>query len=283
MSRLIKQVNSLSDGGRVIVYTGLSLFGAISIVLVAVYRSEIWRALQLLFYASLLIGTLGAIGFGLLRVVQANRLKREAAEMAARNAQTQKTQQRAQLLRAISAGQAKPLSHSSGVFLRNSESLWYHSPAQAVGRKDELHTGTLFVTSLRILFVCPEYPLEIPIANVNAAKINSTTLDLIGKTATSTQSFCAQDPELIAAHIDRSVKAFHRQVDVGFEEGAGRHVPQDVKTAVWQRDGGKCVQCGAADYLEFDHIIPYGKGGAGSVDNVQLLCRRCNLKKGAAI
>lgn len=283
MIRLIKQVNSLPDGARIIVYTGLSLFGVISLVLVTIYRSEIWRAIEILFYASLLIGTVGAIGLGLLRIVQANRLKREAAEMAVRNVRSQLKQRRDQLLRAISAGEVKPLSDSNGVFLRNSESLWYRSPAQAVGRKDELHTGTLFVTSLRILFVCPEYPLEIPIANVNAANINSRTLDLIGKTASSTQSFCVQDPELFAAHIDRSVKAFHRQVDVGFEEGAGRHIHQDVKTAVWQRDGGKCVQCGATDYLEFDHIIPYAKGGAGTVDNVQLLCRRCNLKKGAAI
>ncbi|MEW6358135.1 MAG: HNH endonuclease, partial [Planctomycetota bacterium] len=53
-----------------------------------------------------------------------------------------------------------------------------------------------------------------------------------------------------------------------------------VKVAVWQRDGGKCVRCGAADYLEFDHIIPFSKGGASTENNVQLLCRRCNLKKG---
>lgn len=281
--RLFRQVNSLSDGARVIIYVGLSVFGVIFLVLVTVYRSEVWRTLQLLFYASLLIGTLGAIGFGLLRIAHANRLKREASEKATRFVQTQMTEQRAQLLRSITAGEAKPLSNSSGIFLRNSESLWHSCPAQAVGRKNEFYTGTLFITSLRILFVCADYPLEVPIANVNAAKIGSTTLDLIGKTATSTQSFCVQDPELIAAHIERSVKAFHRQVDVGFEESAGRHIPQDVKTAVWQRDGGKCIQCRASDYLEFDHIIPYAKGGAATVDNVQLLCRRCNLKKGAAI
>ena len=57
-------------------------------------------------------------------------------------------------------------------------------------------------------------------------------------------------------------------------------VPQHVKTAVWQRDGGRCRECGAASYLEFDHVIPRSRGGATSVGNLQLLCRRCNLKKG---
>lgn len=62
----------------------------------------------------------------------------------------------------------------------------------------------------------------------------------------------------------------------------GRSIPQAVKTAVWQRDGGKCVQCGAQGRgacLEYDHDIPFSRGGASTVANLQLLCRRCNLDK----
>ena len=52
---------------------------------------------------------------------------------------------------------------------------------------------------------------------------------------------------------------------------------------VWQRDGGVCVECQGTEYLEFDHVIPFSRGGASSVNNLQLLCRRCNRSKGARI
>lgn len=52
-----------------------------------------------------------------------------------------------------------------------------------------------------------------------------------------------------------------------------------VKREVWQRDGGKCVDCGSKEKLEYDHIIPVSKGGANTVRNIQLLCESCNRKK----
>ena len=64
----------------------------------------------------------------------------------------------------------------------------------------------------------------------------------------------------------------------GFEEQT-RHISQDVKDDVWNRDGGKCVQCGSNENLEFDHIIPHSKGGANTYRNIQLLCQSCNRQK----
>lgn len=58
-----------------------------------------------------------------------------------------------------------------------------------------------------------------------------------------------------------------------------RHIPRNVRQRVWTRYGGKCAECGANDYLEYDHVIPVARGGSNSDANVQLLCRRCNLKK----
>ncbi len=59
-----------------------------------------------------------------------------------------------------------------------------------------------------------------------------------------------------------------------------RLIPTSVKIDVWKRDGGKCVICGATDELQFDHDLPYSKGGTSlATENVQLLCARHNLQK----
>lgn len=58
-----------------------------------------------------------------------------------------------------------------------------------------------------------------------------------------------------------------------------RHITRDVRQTIWRQYGGRCAECNATDYLEFDHIIPVAKGGSNSESNVQLLCRRCNSRK----
>jgi hypothetical protein len=60
-------------------------------------------------------------------------------------------------------------------------------------------------------------------------------------------------------------------------------IPKDVKLAVWKRDEGKCVECGSDFDLQYDHIIPFVMGGADTVENLQLLCARCNQRKGGRI
>jgi 5-methylcytosine-specific restriction endonuclease McrA len=62
-----------------------------------------------------------------------------------------------------------------------------------------------------------------------------------------------------------------------------RTIPSNVKMYVWQRDGGRCVECGSNEKLEYDHIIPVSKGGSNTERNVQLLCEHCNRKKQAKI
>lgn len=63
-----------------------------------------------------------------------------------------------------------------------------------------------------------------------------------------------------------------------------RVVSSDVIAEVWKRDGGKCTKCGATENLHLDHIIPYSKGGTSlRAENIQILCARHNLSKGARI
>lgn len=60
-------------------------------------------------------------------------------------------------------------------------------------------------------------------------------------------------------------------------------IPQDVKLLVWQRDGGRCAECGSQDNLEYDHIIPLALGGSNTDRNLQLLCESCNRRKGPTL
>src|SRR5258708_23739701 len=41
-----------------------------------------------------------------------------------------------------------------------------------------------------------------------------------------------------------------------------------------------CKKCYSDEYLEIDHIIPLSKDGEHIINNLQLLCRKCNRSKG---
>lgn len=62
-----------------------------------------------------------------------------------------------------------------------------------------------------------------------------------------------------------------------------RNISTQVKREVWRRDYGKCVECGSKERLEYDHIIPFSKGGSNTARNIQLLCEDCNRKKSSNI
>jgi 5-methylcytosine-specific restriction protein A len=57
-----------------------------------------------------------------------------------------------------------------------------------------------------------------------------------------------------------------------------------LRPVVLARDGRVCRQCGAegsTTKLHIDHIVPLAKGGSSDPSNLQVLCQRCNLEKGA--
>jgi hypothetical protein len=60
-------------------------------------------------------------------------------------------------------------------------------------------------------------------------------------------------------------------------------IPKDVRHSVWARDEGRCVECDSDFDIQYDHIIPFSMGGASTVENLQLLCARCNQTKGGRL
>lgn len=60
-------------------------------------------------------------------------------------------------------------------------------------------------------------------------------------------------------------------------------IPKKLRDQVFERDGYKCLKCGSVRLLQADHVFPESKGGETSFENLQTLCKRCNLKKGSKI
>jgi hypothetical protein len=74
----------------------------------------------------------------------------------------------------------------------------------------------------------------------------------------------------------------------GTPNPASRHIPAEVKRAVWVRDLGRCAfagldrRCDERRFLEFHHVKPYAGGGPPTVENIQLRCRRHNQHEARA-
>jgi hypothetical protein len=61
-----------------------------------------------------------------------------------------------------------------------------------------------------------------------------------------------------------------------------RAIPQQIQTAVMQRDGECCRYCGTEDGpFHLDHILPVSRGGDHALDNLTVACAACNMSKGA--
>jgi 5-methylcytosine-specific restriction endonuclease McrA len=87
---------------------------------------------------------------------------------------------------------------------------------------------------------------------------------------------------------DKSLERVKREIEAfeNFEklDSASREpIPRSVRLFVWQRDQGRCVECGSRESLEYDHIIAVANGGATTERNIQLLCMTCNRKKSSGV
>lgn len=145
------------------------------------------------------------------------------------------------------------------------------------------HTdGRLIVSTKKLRFVGPGAGVEIPWSRIVSVSAEQGAVVVAATSARGGALFAAADPEYLAAALEGALRIAKRLVLAPGQRDS-RSIPQEVKAQVWQRDGGRCVECGESHYLEFDHIIPLSRGGATSAANLQILCRGCNRDKGANI
>ena len=136
--------------------------------------------------------------------------------------------------------------------------------------------GLLVVTDHKVRFVSPTGGFEFPLSKLATVNLQEPSGVVFELTRSQGNGYYAlQGAVLLYEIMQVLLNMHHRKVLYG--QSASRSIPQAVKNAVYQRDGGRCAECGDDQYLEFDHVLPFSKGGASSETNVQLLCRRCNM------
>ena len=143
--------------------------------------------------------------------------------------------------------------------------------------------GRLICSNKKLRFVGSGAGIEIPWGRAVSVSITDEhTVAIAATSARGGAEFEVDEPELVAAIVEGALRVAKR-LAVAPGQRDSRSIAPDVKAQVWHRDGGRCVECGSAHYLEFDHIIPLSRGGATSAANLQILCRGCNRDKGEHI
>jgi hypothetical protein len=127
------------------------------------------------------------------------------------------------------------------------------------------------------------YRLQLTIGGDTLEKLRLAR-DMLGHALPSGDCAAVIDRALTLLLVELSKAKFadtpHPRPSRGTKRGS-RTVSAAVRRAVWVRDLGRCAfvaatghRCNETRTIEFHHVDPYALGGEGSVDQIQLRCRR---------
>ena len=115
----------------------------------------------------------------------------------------------------------------------------------------------------------------------NVSNINSDLLSKVEK--------YKDDNETVIEFIENAILKSLPKEALSQEElkeiNRRRKISDTTRYAVLERAGFKCQCCGSKPLknndvvLHIDHVIPHSLGGSDSIDNLQVLCDKCNISK----
>ena len=115
----------------------------------------------------------------------------------------------------------------------------------------------------------------------NTSKINSDLISKIDKYKNENETIIEFIENAILKSLPKEVLSREELKEINRR----RKISDTTRYAVLERAGFKCQCCGSKPLknndviLHIDHIIPHSLGGSDNVDNLQVLCDKCNLSK----
>ena len=115
----------------------------------------------------------------------------------------------------------------------------------------------------------------------NVSNINSDLLSKVEKYKNENETIIEFIESAILKSLPKEISTQEKLKKINRR----RSINDTTRYAVLERAGFKCQCCGMKPLknndviLHIDHIIPYSLGGSDSIDNLQVLCYKCNISK----
>ena len=86
----------------------------------------------------------------------------------------------------------------------------------------------------------------------------------------------------LAKGVDRADRTYRKFTHLRTElrPASRKHLSASKRKRILLRGKGRCMKYGSRENLEIAHVVPLARGGSSRLENLQLLCQRCNRMKG---